>query len=599
MRNVKALRVFTATLVTASMVTSTAAFAGENAYSVDMTAGNEDAWARVAMANDDTVTTGINIRSSYSEDSEIVGYLYRGGAVTVLDQGDTWTEIESGNVTGYIKNEYLVYGAEAKGLAEYYGTYGVQASWDDVHVFAENNADAQIIATVDDDASFMFVSNDDHWIMVQNGADSVAYVSSEDVSPVILMNSAVSVDDVQTNAAAEKYAAARTNTGSTAAAAAAAGQSAETGAASRSEASYTKDTHTEEASYTEEAAYTEEASYTEDTYTEEVSYTEASAYTEEASYTEDTSYTDTSYTDTSYTETSYTDTYTDTASTDTAYEETYTDTSYTDTGSADTSYTETEAAQTEASYTYVEPSTDGMSLSEKAQTLYNAYVEAQNAADNAVANGASEQTIVDTAAAAQQAYAVYVAAQNAADEASWGTSADTASDSTGTTDTSTDTWTDTADTSADTWTDTTDTSTDTWTDTTADTASDSTAETYTEETEAASTTASTSELELLAALIYCEAGNQPYEGQVAVGAVVMNRVASASFPGSIYGVIYASGQFTPAYSGALASALANGSGSAYLDAASAAMAGEDPTGGALYFNTHQGSGLKIGAHWFF
>ncbi len=53
-------------------------------------------------------------------------------------------------------------------------------------------------------------------------------------------------------------------------------------------------------------------------------------------------------------------------------------------------------------------------------------------------------------------------------------------------------------------------------------------------------------LYLLAALIQCEAGGEPYEGQVAVGAVVMNRVRSSAYPNTIPGVIYASGQFTPA-----------------------------------------------------
>ena len=103
----------------------------------------------------------------------------------------------------------------------------------------------------------------------------------------------------------------------------------------------------------------------------------------------------------------------------------------------------------------------------------------------------------------------------------------------------------------------------------------------------------------MAAIIYCEAGNQSYEGMVAVGAVVMNRVASSSFPNSVSEVIYQSGQFTPAYSGALSSALANGVPSACYDAASAALAGENPVGGAMYFNTGSGSGIKIGAHQFY
>ena len=55
--------------------------------------------------------------------------------------------------------------------------------------------------------------------------------------------------------------------------------------------------------------------------------------------------------------------------------------------------------------------------------------------------------------------------------------------------------------------------------------------------------------ELLASIIFCEAGNQPYEGQVAVGAVIMNRVKSAVYPNSISEVVYQSGQFGPAMTG--------------------------------------------------
>ena len=123
-------------------------------------------------------------------------------------------------------------------------------------------------------------------------------------------------------------------------------------------------------------------------------------------------------------------------------------------------------------------------------------------------------------------------------------------------------------------------------------------EEYVEETESSSS-AGTDDTNLLAALIYCEAGNQSYEGMVAVGAVVMNRVASASFPNTISEVIYQSGQFTPASSGALASALANGVPSTCYDAAAAALSGENPVGGALYFNTGSGKGMKIGDHQFY
>ena len=57
-------------------------------------------------------------------------------------------------------------------------------------------------------------------------------------------------------------------------------------------------------------------------------------------------------------------------------------------------------------------------------------------------------------------------------------------------------------------------------------------------------TASNSDLNLLAHLIYAEARGEPYKGQVAVGAVVLNRVKSSSFPNSVAGVIYQRGAFS-------------------------------------------------------
>ena len=103
---------------------------------------------------------------------------------------------------------------------------------------------------------------------------------------------------------------------------------------------------------------------------------------------------------------------------------------------------------------------------------------------------------------------------------------------------------------------------------------------------------------LLAALIFCEAGNQPYEGQVAVGAVVMNRVRSGSFPDTITDVIYQSGQFTPAMTGWLDSVLASGGYTdSAMQAAADALAGSNPVGDCLYFSTG-GGGYQLGDHYF-
>ena len=106
------------------------------------------------------------------------------------------------------------------------------------------------------------------------------------------------------------------------------------------------------------------------------------------------------------------------------------------------------------------------------------------------------------------------------------------------------------------------------------------------------------EKELLASLIFCEAGNQPYEGQVAVGAVVINRINSSSYPDTMEEVIYQSGQFSPAMSGWLDRVRANqGYTEAAMQAAEDALAGSNPIGDCLYFSVG-GYGTRIGDHLF-
>ena len=106
--------------------------------------------------------------------------------------------------------------------------------------------------------------------------------------------------------------------------------------------------------------------------------------------------------------------------------------------------------------------------------------------------------------------------------------------------------------------------------------------------------------ELLAALIYCEAGNQSDEGKLAVGAVVINRVNCSAYPDTIRGVIGASGQFSPVASGFLRKVVnANKVPQSCYDAAEKAMNGETPVGGAMHFRrAGKREGTVIGDHVF-
>lgn len=442
-----------------------------------------DAWQEIAMVNDDTVSTGINIRAAANEDSEVIGYLYNGGAAWVINKGETWTELYSGGLTGFVKNEYLMYADDVKGLADHYGKEGVATTWDHVQLFAEADGGSEILEYLETGDSFILAEDGGHWLAVQYGADDLAYLSSEDVTRVLLLDTAVAKDESYKDA----------------------GQAEET----YTETEYTEETSSYEDTYTEPST---EPSYTEPSYTEP-SYTETEpAYTEETSpeteYTEDTS------ADTVYTEDTSDDTSNDTS--DEGTEDVIED---------DGSYYDAD------SDTYYDESGNVVSEDYSSDTTIDAsdYAEAEAAAQAAAGAYAETEAYVETEAPQTEAYV----------------------------------------------------------------------ETEAPQTEAASSSASTDDASLLAALIYCEAGNQSYEGMVAVGAVVMNRVSSPSFPNSISEVIYQSGQFTPASSGALASALASGVPSACYEAASAALAGENPVGGALYFNTGSGQGMKIGDHQFY
>ena len=97
--------------------------------------------------------------------------------------------------------------------------------------------------------------------------------------------------------------------------------------------------------------------------------------------------------------------------------------------------------------------------------------------------------------------------------------------------------------------------------------------------QASSSSGGSAQVDLLARIISAEARGEPYAGQVAVGAVVLNRVRHPSFPNTVAGVVYQNGAFTAVSDGQINQPVTN---SAYR-AARDAMNGWDPSGGAIYY----------------
>lgn len=513
-----------------------------------------DAWDELAMTNDEAVDTGINIRATADPEGEVLGYLYKGCAAWILNKGDEWTELYSGGMTGYVKNEYLVFGEGAKALAQTYGTDGITAMWDGVAVFAEPDGDSEVVKVLRTGDDMFVVSEEGDWLTVKLDKENTAYVFAGDIIRSLVLDSAVPKDGIYKDV--------------------------EPAAEAQEEETY-------EETYEESYDDGSDSSYNGETYVEDYTQPETSAPQTNAPETNppQTSAPETNPPQTSAPETSAPET---SAPETSAPETTAPETSAPETSAPETSAPETSAPETSAPETSAPVIDDGSDSSidgdegwydADTDTYYDANGNViQQSADSQYTDDYSEYEVDDEVYYEEEAAAEDTYAEDTYEE-------DTYTDDTYAEDTYTE---------------------DTYVEDTAaedtDTEDTYTEDTYTEETSAPETEAAASssdDTSLLAALIYCEAGNQSYEGMVAVGAVVMNRVYSSSFPNSISEVIYQSGQFTPASSGSLASALANGVPSSCYEAASAAISGENPVGSALYFNTGSGSGIQIGDHQFY
>ena len=113
--------------------------------------------------------------------------------------------------------------------------------------------------------------------------------------------------------------------------------------------------------------------------------------------------------------------------------------------------------------------------------------------------------------------------------------------------------------------------------------------------------ADASDIELFAALIECEAGSTDYEGMLAVASVVVNRMNHSSYPNTLRGVIYQSGQFPPAHNGKVDKILARGVKDSCVQVANDALAGKNNVGSCLSFRAASSghAGTIIGDNVFF
>ena len=446
----------------------------------------EDAWDKVAMINDDAVDTGVNIRATADKDGEVVGYLYYGMAAWVIDKGDEWTEISSGDITGFVKNDYLLYGRDVIGLADHYGYEGVATTWDDVKLFSAEDADSDVMDVLETGAYFILLQDEGHWLTVQVGTDSLGYVSSEDVSKVLILDTAVDKDELYEGNDLVPM-------------------NRETEA----------DTDTEETD-------------TDETEAPETTAPETSAPETEWQQPE----TSAPETNPPQTETSAPETnppQTETSAPETNPPQTETSAPETNPPQTETSAPETNPPQTETS----DPGSGDNGGWYDADT--DTYYDANGNVIGKKNNSPAPET----------------------PETNGETTPETSAPDDGTGESGEDGW---YDADSDTYYDADGNVID----------NDYEAASYAEDSEAGEATSD--DIGLLAALIYCEAGSDDYDSMLAMGRMVMDCVYSTEYPDTVSEVIYQSGLFASASNGALSDALAGGVPSACYEAAAAVMA---------------------------
>ncbi|MDO5573208.1 MAG: cell wall hydrolase [bacterium] len=138
-------------------------------------------WGNIVMAN---VEESLNVRAEASEDSELIGKLYKNTGGQIVEQSGDWTKFKSGNLTGWAKNDFLLFGQDAVALADSVVEVTAIVKTDSLRVRKEASEEAGVygLLAVDDEA--LVVDEMGDWVSIQYSDDTVGYVASKYVTVV-------------------------------------------------------------------------------------------------------------------------------------------------------------------------------------------------------------------------------------------------------------------------------------------------------------------------------------------------------------------------------------------------------------------------------
>lgn len=195
----------------AGPVPESAGTVSESAQAADAASltGDEE-YGSLAIAD---VHDYVNVRSTPGTDGDIVGKMYDGSVAQILSVSgegtDIWFQVVSGNVEGYIKAEYFIYGDAAAAVIDDYVTRYAQVKADRLNVRKEPSTDSSRIGYLDNGERVKILEQGGEWHKVQYTDSSTGYVSAEFVTVVEEFIHAKSLEEERAEREAQRKAAAR------------------------------------------------------------------------------------------------------------------------------------------------------------------------------------------------------------------------------------------------------------------------------------------------------------------------------------------------------------------------------------------------------
>lgn len=190
--------------IAASVLTTGNIKADEKDTTKETNTATESKYANKAVA-DIYSTTTLNIRKKGSINAKIVGKMKKGNIATVLKKGSEWSKVRSGNVTGYVKNQYLVFGDKIENFAKQNVKKVAKVQTETLRVRKKASTDSKIVTLVSEDDKLKVKKQTDDWAKVKVDGQT-GYVSKDYAKVTYSFGKAKSMKQIQAEQEAKKRA---------------------------------------------------------------------------------------------------------------------------------------------------------------------------------------------------------------------------------------------------------------------------------------------------------------------------------------------------------------------------------------------------------